>query len=144
MDRTAAFYSHPSYQHGGGTFAVFSGSRRQRGGGVLGSIAQAVVPSLKSVGKAVGRSALKQAVGLASDVAGDVLAGRNIGASLKTRGKARLLNVARTAGTQGLKAMQNVLSGNRKRPAQPNTRHPAAKKRRVVPPKRRRRRGLLF
>ena len=128
MDRTAAFYSRPSYQSGSG-FPVFSGSRRQRGGGILGSIAKSVLPALKSAGKAVGKRAMRQAVGFASDVAGDVLAGKNIAQSLKSRGKSRMLDIARTAGQEGIKAMQSVLPGSRKRPATP-ARAPAAAKRR--------------
>ena len=142
MDHTAAYYSKPSYQLGGGSFAVFSGSRRQRGGNILGALAKAVVPTLKSVGKAVGRSALKQAVGFASDVAGDVLAGQNIGRSLKRRGKARALNVARTAGSKGVKAMQNAVGAtSRKRPAQSASRQ---KKKRRVGNRRRRNQRALF
>ena len=91
MDRTAAFYSAPSYQYrGAGGFPVFSGSRRQRGGSILGSIAKVAMPILGNIGKA----ALGQAVGLAKDVAGDLAQGRNIGQSLKQHGLKRLKNTA--------------------------------------------------
>ena len=91
MDRTAAFYSAPSYQYrGAGGFPVFSGSRRQRGGSILGSIAKVAMPILGNIGKA----ALGQAVGLAKDVAGDVMQGRNIRHSLKQHGLKRLKNTA--------------------------------------------------
>ena len=59
MDRTAAFYAGPSYRGSG--FPVFSGSRRQRGGSILGAIKSMVMPVLGTIGK----SALKQAVGFA-------------------------------------------------------------------------------
>ena len=91
MDRTASFYSAPSYHfRGAGGFPIYSGSRRQRGGGILGSLAKMVLPVLKNVGKA----ALGQAAGLAKDVASDVVAGRNLGQSLKQRGLNRLKNTA--------------------------------------------------
>ena len=91
MDRTAAFYSRPSYVGAG--FPVYSGSRRQRGGSILGSIAKFALPMLKNVG----RAALGQAVGLAKDVAQDALSGQNIGEALKRRGVQRLRNTASAA-----------------------------------------------
>ncbi len=109
MDSTAAFYSQPSYHFRGGGFPVFSGSRRQKGGGILGALKQMIVPTLASVGKSVGRAALKQAVGFASDVANDAIQGRNFKQSLQARGKQRALNVARTAKRQGLNAMRNAV-----------------------------------
>ena len=94
MDRTATFYSAPSYHYrGAGGFPVFSGSRRQRGGSILGSIAKVAMPILGNIGKA----ALGQAVGLAKDVAGDLVQGRNIGQSLKQHGLKRLKNTAMTS-----------------------------------------------
>lgn len=104
MDRTAYFYSRPSYYVGGGSFPVFSGSRRQRGGGIFGSLAKLVMPALKSVGK----HALGQAASLAKDVAGDVIAGKNIKSSLMNRGKSRLMNIASNAGKQGINTLRSV------------------------------------
>ena len=73
MDSVAQFYSQPSYV-GGVNFPVYAGSRRQAGGsGIFGMLKRAIVPVLKSSGKALGR----QALGLVTDVAGDVLQGRN-------------------------------------------------------------------
>ncbi len=112
MDRTAAFYSRPSYHFRGGGFPVFSGSRRMRGGSILGALKQMIVPTLTSVGKSVGRAALKQAVGFASDVANDALQGRNLKQSLKARGKQRALNVARTAKTRGFNAMRRAMNSS--------------------------------
>ncbi len=109
MDRTAAFYSQPSYHFRGSGFPVFSGSRRMRGGSILGALKQMIVPTLASVGKSVGRAALKQAVGFASDVANDALQGRNLTQSLKARGKQRAMRVAQTAKKQGLNAMRTAM-----------------------------------
>ena len=125
MDRTAAFYSAPSYYRGGG-FPVFARSRRQRGGSILGSIARVAMPMLKSLGKAV----LGQAVGFAKDVAGDVVEGRNIRASLKQRGLKRLKNTA----LSGLSTIADQVTRRDtplgKRQAASHRKQPARKKRR--------------
>ena len=116
MDRTAAFYAGPSYRGAG--FPVFSGSRRQRGGSILGAIKSMVMPVLGSIGK----SALKQAVGFAGDVASDISQGRSLRSSLKSHGLKRLKNV-------GSEAFKTVMS-SRKR-SLPSTRHaPPAKRQR--------------
>ena len=51
MDRTAAFYSAPSYRYGGGAMPVFSGSRRQRGGSIFGAFKRLFMPIITSLGK---------------------------------------------------------------------------------------------
>ena len=127
MDRTAAFYSGPSYQFRGAGFPVYAGSRRQRGGSILGALKQMVLPALSNLGKTVGKAALSQAVGLASDVAMDAARGRNIGQSLKQHGLKRLKNVG-LAGVQGLR--QSVFP-SRKRSAPRKKRQPPKKKRRI-------------
>ena len=116
MDRTAAFYAGPSYRGAG--FPVFSGSRRQRGGSILGAIKSMVMPVLGSLGK----SALKQAVGFAGDVVGDITQGRNLRSSLKSRGLKRLKNV-------GSETIQTILP-SRKRSNPPTRRAPPTKRRR--------------
>ena len=129
MDRTAAFYSAPSYHYrGAGGFPVFSGSRRQRGGGILGSLAKMAMPVLKTVGKA----ALGEAVGFAKDVAGDIAQGRNVGQSLKQHGLKRLKNTAMTS-------LSNIV-GKRSTPS--GKRH-ARKKSRSQPPRKKRRQALF-
>ena len=77
MDATAHFYSSPT------GFTPFSGSRRQFGGGIFGSLARALVPKLKDFGKAAARRALNTATNVASDVA----QGASFGDALKSRGK---------------------------------------------------------
>ena len=78
MDSTATFYSQPSYVSSGGAFPVFAGGRRQRGGGIFGSLARMVLPALKSVGKSVLKSAGQQALGLATEVAQSALSGEGL------------------------------------------------------------------
>ena len=51
MDDTLAFYSRPSTEYRGGGFPVFAGSRRQRGGGIFGSLKRFFLPIAKNVGK---------------------------------------------------------------------------------------------
>lgn len=93
MDHTTAFYSSPSYRFHGAGMPVFSGSRRQRGGSILGSLKSLITPVLGKVGQV----AKKEAFGFAKDMLGDVMAGRNIRQSLKTRGLNRLKNVGQQA-----------------------------------------------
>ena len=98
MDLTAKFYSQPSYVGAG--FPVFSGSRRQRGGGIFGSLAKMVLPVLKNVGSSVLRTAGRQAVGLARDVAESALSGEGLTGvrqTLQRQGLKRLGNVGRSA-----------------------------------------------
>ena len=77
MDATAHFYSGPV------GFSPFSGSRRQFGGGIFGSLARAILPKLKDFGKAAARRALTTA----SNVASDVAQGASFGDAIKSHGK---------------------------------------------------------
>ena len=127
-DRTAAFYSAPSYTFRGSGFPVYSGSRRQRGGSILGALARNVLPTL-------GKAALGQALGLAGDVVSDVMKGRKVTDSLKSHGLRRLKNVG-MAGIQALSGKKRVSrptsTVSRKRP-------PVTKKKKSQPPRKRRR-----
>lgn len=79
MDRTALFYSQPSYLMKGNGFPIFVGSRRQSGGG---SFLQTILPTLKEVGK----KALQHATNFAKDVGTDIIDGGDVTESLKRRG----------------------------------------------------------
>lgn len=122
MDHTTTFYSSPSYRFHGAGMPVFSGSRRQRGGSILGSLKSLITPVLGKVGQV----AKKQAFGLAGDMIGDVFAGRNLQQSLKTRGLNRLKNV----GKETLSSLMSGSSTSRKRKAQPKARIRRTRKRR--------------
>ncbi len=90
MDRTAAFYSQPSYVQRGGGLPVYGGSRRQRGGNVLGAIAKHFMPFISGIkGRAIQR-AKTQGFGLAKDVIWDAIRGRDMATSLKTHGLRRV------------------------------------------------------
>ena len=143
MDATARFYSQPSYVGGG--FPVFAGSRRQRGGGIFGSLAKMVLPALKSVGSSVLRNVGREAVGLARDVADTALSGQGLSGirqTLQQQGLKRLRSVGRDALATTLNQFQ---------PQAPPVANPAAplgKRRRVATtaptkrrPKRAQRRG---
>ena len=91
MDYTADFYSRPSSRGSG--FPIFSASRRQRGGSVLGSLKKVFVPIAKTVGKKL----LSSGIGLATAVKSDVLAGKNFTQSIKSRGKAQAVNFGKDA-----------------------------------------------
>ena len=87
MDRTATFYSRPSYVGGAGP--IFTGARRQRGGSVLGAIKSIVSPLLSGVGNSIKKNAMNNAFGLTSDVVGDIFTGKNVKSSLVSRAKQR-------------------------------------------------------
>lgn len=99
MDRTAHFYSQPTYAQRGG-LPVYSGSRRQRGGNVLGALKSFFLPILGNVAKRGVRSAF----GLAKGVAKDAFAGKDIRSSLKNRGIARAKKL-------GMHAFNEVVQG---------------------------------
>jgi len=112
MDDTLAFYSRPSHQFRGGAFPVFTGSRRQRGGSIFGSLKRFFVP----IAKSVGRNLLNRGLGLARDVAEDALAGKNIKSSLVNRGKAAAIDVGKSTAKEGLNAISKLIgSGKRGR-----------------------------
>ena len=87
MDRTATFYSRPSYVGGAGP--IFTGARRQRGGSVLLAMKSIVSPLLSGVGNSIKKNAMNNAFGLASDVVGDIFTGKNIKSSFINRAKQR-------------------------------------------------------
>lgn len=127
MDRTAAFYASPTYiQRGSGAIPIFSGSRRQRGGSILGAMKNFFMPLLQGVKNVAVRRAKSAALGLAKNVAQDVMSGRNLGSSLKTRG----LQSVRRLGKDVLQdAVSHVKTTSRKRLKTPKKRkHPPAKR----------------
>lgn len=106
MDHTATFYSRPSYVGGAGP--IFTGARRQRGGSVLGAIKSIVSPLLSGVGNSIKKNAMNNALGLATDVMGDMFSGKNV--------KSSLLNRAKERGLRTLKqTFADVLPTSRKR-----------------------------
>ena len=102
MDATALFYSHPSV---GAGFPVFAGARRQRGGGIFGSLKNFFLPTVKKWG----RQLFSHGIGLAKDVAQDALQGKNIKKALIDHGKSRAFDFGKTAAKQGLSALENMI-----------------------------------
>lgn len=133
MDRTADFYSRPSHEfRGGAGFPVFSGSRRQRGGGIFGTLAKFFTPIAKNVGK----SLLVNGIDLAKNVAHDAMQGRNIGESLKRRGKASAIRFGKSVARQGVKRLSNMIGkGSRQAPRRRKRRN-TSRKRTVKRPRR--------
>ena len=129
MDKTAQFYSRPSYSGGG--FPVFSGSRRQRGRGVFGSIKRFLQP--------VGSSLLKEGLGFVKDMIGSIGKGRSLAQAAKEHGKRRALNAAHA----GLNAIDRTMTGKappKKRPVRPQrgVKRPTAPMQKCKPIKQRR------
>ena len=102
--------AHLQSGHGLGAYA---GERFQRGyglGAIFGPLLRTILPMAKTVGKAVGKQALRTGATIASDV----LAGEDVKESLKARsrqGADRLLN-------KGIKAMKKKKTSGRKKKKQ--------------------------
>ena len=128
MDRTATFYASPTYVQRGGGIPIFSGSRRQQGGGILGALKIFFMPLLQGVKQRVVNRAKSEAWGLAKNVALDAFRGKNIGSSLKTHG---LQSAKRLGKNVILDTVSQVKgSASRKRPKR------APKKKKQPPAKR--------
>lgn len=123
MDRTAAFYSQPSYVQRGLGLPVYSGSRRQRGGSVLGALKSFVMPVINQAKN----SAKGEAWRLAKGLAADAFRGRNLTESIKTRGIESLKRLGKDVINKTL-AGPGLTSRKRKAPVK---KRPPAKKRRV-------------
>ena len=106
MDRTAAFYASPSYVQRGGGIPIFSGSRRQRGGSILGAIKNFFMPLLPGIKNYAVNKAKSAALGLTKNVVSDVVRGKNIGQSIKSRG----INAAKALGKDVLNDSLGILS----------------------------------
>ena len=111
MDPIAEFYSRPSDEYRGGAFNVFAGSRRQRGGGIFGSLKNFFVPIAKTLGK----NLLSHGIGLARDVAQDAMEGKSVKNSLMDRGKARALDFGKSAARQSVHALSNMIGKGSRR-----------------------------
>lgn len=124
---TAAYDRYYCNQIGNG-LSVFSGAPVQRGAGlgnILGGIGRAIIPLLKSGGKAL----LRQGLNTGFSVARDVLTGKNIKRSVKRRAKEAAGNLLDNASTSLLT------------PIKRNTKRPKAQKRGI---KKRRRNNDIF
>ena len=119
MDATAQFYSQPTYvQAGGAAMPVFAGSRRQRGGSVLGALKSFFMPLFSRLSK---RSA-KAAMNVAQNVVGDVMTGKNVAAALKQHG----LKAAKRFGNEALSSVMGQMTAGKTRKA-PARKAPARK-----------------
>ena len=83
-------------QQHGGNIVGFRGARIQRGygiGGIFKSLARIAIPLFKRGAKAVGKRALK----VATEVGQDVLEGKDVIKSAKSRGKQAVSDIAEAA-----------------------------------------------
>ena len=126
MDRTATFYSQPSYVQRGGGLPVYSGPRRQRGGSVLGTLKGFLMPFLGSIKNKAMKRAKTEAFGLVKDVAADAISGKNIVHSVKRHGVKRAKQL-------GKDVVTGMITGavSRKRSAPKKKSKPPPKKRRI-------------
>lgn len=113
MDLTANFYSRPSNEFRGGSYPIFTGSRRQRGGGIFGTLAKFFAPIAKNIGK----SLLANTVSFAKDVVVDTAKGNNFKDSLKKHGKRNAIRFGKAAAQQGLSRISEMIgTGSRRTP----------------------------
>lgn len=117
---SSTFYASPSYMNGG-AFTVYSGSRRQKGGGFLGSLRSIMAPVGRNLVKGVqniarnktvqdlAKTVARKGTEALANVAVDALQGRNIREAFSDRSK---------------RAALEALTGD-------VTSHPPQKKRRV-------------
>ena len=56
--------------------AIYTDTRRQRGGGIFGALKSVVAPLLSTVGRSLKRTVLSNAVGFAGDVVNDIASGK--------------------------------------------------------------------
>ena len=111
MDRTADFYSRPSYASRGGGFNVFSGSRRQRGGGIIGALRSFFMPIFKDLSS----TALTSGMDFAQDILKDKMMGKNLKQSLISRGKEHGGQLAQTAMTSAANRVNTMVGKGRRR-----------------------------
>ena len=109
MDRTAQFYSQPTYSRGGG-LPVFSGSRRQRGGSFFGAIKSIFMPIIEGIAK---RGA-KHGMNLATNVGKDIIQGRNFKDSLRNRAVNELQSMMTIKPSKKTKQSSKTISKPRK------------------------------
>ena len=120
MDRASNFYANPTH---GGAFPVFIGSRRRRGGGILGILKSFAMPMLKGVV----RQGATQALGMAKDVMGDLASGQSLKSSVMRHGVRR----AKRLGSDVLQSAMGSFS-NRSQPTQPAVKRRRMQQRRHV------------
>ena len=132
MDRTTQFYSGPSYQFGSG-FPVYGGSRRQRGGSILGAIQRFAMPIFNTIKN----KALRESMNFAKGVMSDTVRGKSIKQSLMNRGMRSVRNVGASVATDALRSLHNRVQtpAPRKRPAPPPKRLLRGRKRKRAGPK---------
>ena len=129
MDATAHFYSQPTYAQagGGGVMPVFAGSRRQRGGSVLGALKSFFMPLFSRLSQ----RGVKAAMNVAQHVVGDAMTGRNVAASLKQHG----LKAAKRLGNEALSSVMSQVGKVRKAPARKAPARKPPSRKRAAPSK---------
>lgn len=113
-----SFEDHYCHKHGSG-LPVFMGRQYQKGygiGSLFSSIFRSVVPIVAPIAKNVAKSIGREALSAGSDIAKDILSGKNVKASIKRRASEHL----QTLPSKIVKTISN-----------PQTGHGAVKKRQI-------------
>ena len=94
-DYPARFYEQYYAKQSGGGSDILPHFRPQRGRGIFGKLFRGfVLPTLGKVGNVLKREAPKRLLSLGRDVVGDVVDGKSLGSSLKSRGLSHLEKAA--------------------------------------------------
>lgn len=130
MDRTATFYASPTYEHRGGGLPIYSGSRRQRGGSILGAIKNLFMPLLPGVKNYAVKKAKTAARDFVAGTVSDIMRGKPILQAAKSNAFSTAAHTAQST----RRDIQRQISGSRKRAKSTNNRkrRPAAKRARKI------------
>ena len=107
---------------------MYSGSRRQRGGGILGAIKSFVLPIFKSFGRKAIDKGKSAALGLANDMIRDKMMGRDMKEAFKENVKHRALNFGKDLISEGIQSSRSATKRQVKsRTTRKGVRRPAKK-----------------
>ena len=110
---------------------VFSGSRRQRGGSIFGSIKNFIMPIAKALGRKLVKRGANEAIGLAGDVVKDAFLFKNVNDSIVNNAKRRALDLGKFAADEGLDTLQNMIGSGKSRRRRRKSRRSYSRKRKV-------------
>ena len=123
MDRTAAYYSSPTYKFGAGYMPVFSGSRRQKGGSIFGAMKNLFMPVLNALGKKIVKRGAHEAIGLAKDVALNKINPFAGDLNMADEVRKRAVDVGRFAAAEGLDSLEKMIGSGRRHRRRYRSRH---------------------
>ena len=137
---SGSFYASPSYLSGG-SYTIYSGARRHRGGSFLGSLSKFMAPigrqafsGLKTLARNktvrdIAKQAIVKGAEAAANVTADALQGRNVGNAIQEHSKEAALNVL----ANSTQPTSRKLKQNKDRSRKVSYSLPAQKRKRPAP-----------